>query len=121
MPCRKPALRYPCPLGTSGWPLRTHLALGPLPTAVPCARLHARHVLREWGFRRDLSESVELLVTELTTNAVAATRATETGLPVRFWLFSDGKQVLILVWDVNPNPPVRMQPDDCTEGGRGLM
>jgi anti-sigma regulatory factor (Ser/Thr protein kinase) len=60
-------------------------------------------------------------VSELTTNAIAATRATETGLPVRLWLLSDGKQVLILVWDVNPNPPVRMQPDDYTEGGRGLM
>ncbi len=30
-------------------PLRTYLELGALPTAVPCARLHARHVLSEWG------------------------------------------------------------------------
>ncbi len=26
-----------------------------------------------------------------------------------------------MVWDANPNPPVPMQPDACTEGGRGLM
>jgi len=36
------------------WPLCSYLELGALPTAVPCARLHARHVLREWGFRRQL-------------------------------------------------------------------
>jgi hypothetical protein len=26
------------------WPLRSYLELGALPTAVPCARLHARHL-----------------------------------------------------------------------------
>ena len=31
------------------WPLRSYLELGALPTAVPCARLHARHLLWEWG------------------------------------------------------------------------
>jgi hypothetical protein len=31
------------------WPLRTFLELGALPGAVPCARLHARNVLGEWG------------------------------------------------------------------------
>jgi hypothetical protein len=35
-------------------PLRSYLELGALPTAVPCARLHARHVLCEWGVRRKL-------------------------------------------------------------------
>jgi hypothetical protein len=28
-------------------PLRSYLELGALPTAVPCARLHTRHVMRE--------------------------------------------------------------------------
>jgi hypothetical protein len=31
------------------WPLQSHLELGALPTAVPCARLHARQMLWEWG------------------------------------------------------------------------
>jgi len=31
------------------WPLQSFLELGALPGAVPCARLHARHVLWEWG------------------------------------------------------------------------
>ena len=34
---------------TSTWALRTHLELGALRGSVPCARLHARHVLWEWG------------------------------------------------------------------------
>ena len=35
-------------------PLRSYLELGALPTAVPCARLHARHLMWEWGLRRQL-------------------------------------------------------------------
>lgn len=29
------------------WPLRSYLELGILPSAVPCARLHARNILWE--------------------------------------------------------------------------
>ena len=42
------------------WPLRSYLELGPLPGAVPCARLHARHLLWEWRLTR-FTERVELL------------------------------------------------------------
>jgi hypothetical protein len=31
------------------WPVRDFLELGALPGAVPCARLHARHILWEWA------------------------------------------------------------------------
>src|SRR5580704_19387322 len=55
------------------WPLQDFLELGALVSAVPCARLHARQVLREWGIGH-LSDSTELVVTELTTNAVRASR-----------------------------------------------
>lgn len=43
------------------WPLQDFLELGALVSAVPCARLHARHVLREWGLAR-LGDGTELLV-----------------------------------------------------------
>ena len=46
------------------WPLRSYLELGALPTAVPCARLHARHLLWEWGLN-GLAADTELLVSEL--------------------------------------------------------
>ena len=54
-----------------GWPLRSYLQLGALPGAVPCARLHTKLVLWEWGLDR-LVETAELLVSEIITNAVQA-------------------------------------------------
>jgi len=54
------------------WPLRSYLELGALPTAVPCARLHARQLVWEWGLN-GLAANTELLVSELVTNAVKAT------------------------------------------------
>ncbi|HEX6990052.1 MAG TPA: hypothetical protein VF282_11350, partial [Bacillota bacterium] len=57
------------------WPYRTFLELGALAGAVPSARLHARLVLAEWGLAA-LSDDTELLVSELVTNGVRASRAT---------------------------------------------
>ncbi len=102
------------------WPLYDFLELGALAGAVPCARLHARQVVWEWG-QADLSESIELLVSELTTNAIAASRFADWTLPVRLWLLSDKTRVLILVWDANPQPPMRVSSSDDAEGGRGLV
>ena len=102
------------------WPLQDFLELGALAGAVPCARLHARQVLWEWGLR-SLGENAELLVTELVTNAVKASRAMTQAFPVRLWLVSDSAQILILVWDASPQPPVRMDTSDEAENGRGLM
>ena len=104
----------------SQWPLQDFLELGALAGAVPCARLHTRQVLWEWGLR-NLGESAELLVAELVTNAVKASRAMTQAFPVRLWLASDSAQVLILVWDASPQPPVRMDTSDEAENGRGLM
>ncbi len=103
-----------------GWPLQSYLELGALPGAVPCARLHARHVLREWGLTA-LRDDAELLVSELVTNAVHASRSMEWSFPVRLRLLSDRTQVLIVVWDANPEPPVRTEAADDDENGRGLM
>src|SRR5580658_6110025 len=86
------------------WPLQDFLELGALVSAVPCARLHARQVLREWGIGH-LGDSTELVVTELTTNAVRASRELAQ-VAVRLWLLSDAAQILILVWDASPQPPV---------------
>src|SRR5690348_18023805 len=49
---------------TDPWPLRSSLELGALSTAVPCACLHVKHVLWEWGLN-SLAESAVLLVSEL--------------------------------------------------------
>lgn len=39
------------------WPLQTFLELGAFPSAVPCARLHARHMLWEWDSPISLNRS----------------------------------------------------------------
>lgn len=104
----------------SEWPLRDFIELGALPGAVPCARLHARQLMWEWGFTQ-LSESVELLVSELVTNAIQITRAMERITPVRLWLLADKTRVLILVWDASPQAPARVSVSGDAESGRGLL
>jgi len=102
------------------WSLRTFLEFGALPGAVTCARLHARQVAWEWGLA-GLGDDTELLVSELLTNAVAATWAMESSFPVRLWLLSDTTQIAVLVWDASPQPPVRTRVDNEAESGRGLL
>jgi hypothetical protein len=51
-----------CSYRTSGASVRP-LELGALPTAVPCARLRARHLVWEWGLN-GLADSTELLVSD---------------------------------------------------------
>ena len=117
------------PSGMSvSWPLSTSLPLGALPGATPCARLHARAVLHEWGMD-DLAEAAELIVSELVTNAVRASTAPDgspvpsyRGLPVVVLrLASDRFKLLIEVWDVIPGAPAAAHPGPDDESGRGLI
>jgi anti-sigma regulatory factor (Ser/Thr protein kinase) len=108
------------------WPLASSLVVGALPTAVSCARLHAKHLAREWGLT-GISETIELLVSELTTNSVQA-MARHDGQPViRLRLLSDYTRVRIEVWDAEPRPPAPKDPaadgipDLEAESGRGLF
>ena len=105
---------------TGRWPQRSFLELGALPSAVPCARLHTRQLLWEWQLT-NLSDSAELVVSEITTNAIQITQADGRAAPVRLWLLADQTRLLILVWDASPLPPVRMSTSDDAENGRGLM
>jgi len=116
---------------SGSWARRTHLELGALRGAVPCARLHARHVLWEWGLS-DLDEAVELVVSELVTNAVQASAGLahevpgydeeNLGLPgIWLWLASDGRRVVVEVGDSSPRPPVQAETEHDVEGGRGLL
>lgn len=104
----------------AAWPLQDFLEFGALSGSVPCARYHARQILWEWGLTR-LTENVELVVSELVTNAVNASSLCDKALSVRMWLMSDKASVLTLVWDANPNAPLLANPKDDTETGRGLV
>lgn len=112
------------------WPVQSRLELGALPGAVPCARLHARLVLAEWG-QAALGDSVELIVSELMTNALRACSDPVAGgpgydaegrqLPLGLRLASDRQQVLVEVWDGATAPPVPGQINHDGETGRGLL
>src|SRR6266851_4296164 len=84
------------------WPLSSGLELGALPTAASCGRLHAKNVVYEWGLEH-LSYTVELLVSELVTNALRASELIPGPVipPIRLRLSSDRAVVLIEVWDGN--------------------
>lgn len=117
------------PRRAGAWPLESYLELGAYPTAVPCARLHARLVVTEWGLGT-FADATELVVSELVTNAVRAAdgliRSTYDGRrraglpPVRLWLQSDHQCVVVLVWDGSDQMPRRAVPDAESQGGRGL-
>jgi anti-sigma regulatory factor (Ser/Thr protein kinase) len=100
------------------------LDLAPLDTAVPSARLHARHVVREWG-QADLAADCELIVAELVTNAIQAgqrLRGAAGSPPVGLRLTGRQRGVQVEVWDGSDDlpEPGRDRPDD--EPGRwGLV
>jgi anti-sigma regulatory factor (Ser/Thr protein kinase) len=112
------------------WPFQSHLELGALSTAVPCARLHTRQVLWEWGLQA-LADPVELIVSELVTNGLQASEGL-TGSryagrwapgvpPLRLWLHADDKRIVIQVWDGNDKLPTRQVANVGAESGRGLF
>jgi serine/threonine-protein kinase RsbW len=101
------------------WPLVSMLELGPLPTAIGCGRDHARLVLIEWGLDH-LADDGVLLVSELLTNALKASRALRTPSPIVLRLLANDMQLLIEAWDqwVEGFHLRHGAPDD--EHGRGL-
>jgi anti-sigma regulatory factor (Ser/Thr protein kinase) len=93
---------------------------------VPCARLHAKHLAWEWGLT-GITETIELLVSELTTNSVQA-MAGHGGQPaICLRLLSDNTRIRIEVWDADTRPPAPKDPatdgipDLEAETGRGLL
>jgi hypothetical protein len=114
----------------SRWPLQSRLVLGAMPSAVPCARLHARQVLWEWGLS-ELADAGELIVSELVTNGVRASGDLSGGRyggrwapgtpPVRLWLHGRQQSIAIQVWDASNQLPAPRPADPGAESGRGLL
>jgi anti-sigma regulatory factor (Ser/Thr protein kinase) len=101
------------------WRRTSRLELGPLPSAVPCARLHAKVILQEWNLAQ-LADPTELIVSELTTNALkAALSHTETPAIV-VDLLASHDWLIVQVWDaLLAVPELRPHAPDA-EAGRGL-
>jgi anti-sigma regulatory factor (Ser/Thr protein kinase) len=102
-----------------GQPPRVALDLGALPTAPGCARVWTRVILREWQLG-SLSDASELVVSELTSNAMLASR--RAGMPFfRLILTLDQGELAILVRDFCPGIPQPGNAGEDDESGRGLF
>jgi len=107
------------PVQARNWPFRTYLELSALPTAVSCARSHARLVLWEWHLDH-LVDDAQMLVSELLTNAVEASRSPTGAGVVALRLLANRERLVIEVWDQSPTDPQPREADDESERGRGL-
>lgn len=95
------------------------LELAPLPGAIPCARLHAVHVLHEWGLRA-LADDAALIVSELMTNAADASVVLSERPPIALRLLATEKTLVIEVWDQSPLDLEPREAGPGAECGRGL-
>jgi len=96
------------------------LELAPLPTAIPCFRLHAVAVLKEWGLPRDLVEDAQMLVSELMTNAADASVILPERPPITLRLLATETSLVIEAWDHSPLDLEPREADADDECGRGL-
>lgn len=105
-----------------------HLEMTARPGAVPLARHHTRQLLWDCGLK-ELIEPVELVVSEIVTNAIQASGGVDAHQriakqmlsTVRLWLSVEERSVLVLVWDASPSSPERQEPGLEAESGRGLL
>jgi hypothetical protein len=113
---------------TARWPVSSVLPpLGALPTAPAVARGHVLSTLAVWGLR-ELTDTVELVVSELAANGVNASCGPDRRpvcrdgrMPViRVGLYTDGTVLLAEVWDQADGVPVQKDAEDDAESGRGL-
>ncbi|KUO18440.1 serine/threonine protein kinase [Streptomyces dysideae] len=107
----------------------TSIRLAAVSSAVPCSRMFVRDILDRWKLG-DYIEVAELVVSELVTNAVKMTGITDP--EPKTWdiraehvigvqLRTTNGSLFVEVWDRIVDAPVAKNPDNNTEGGRGLM
>ena len=100
-------------------PLRAVLDLGALPSAPGCARAWTRQILWEWQLA-GATDTAELIVSELTTNAMLASRRLSRPF-IRLMLTHDEGELAIYVHDYCPSVPEPRSAGDEDENGRGLL
>jgi anti-sigma regulatory factor (Ser/Thr protein kinase) len=105
------------------------MLIAALPTAAGRARAYTRWALRAWQLET-MTETAELLVSELVTNAVKATGGATgairggrrgRGSSIYLCLSTFSEKLLIEVWDRCDEPPHRRTASDDDENGRGLV
>jgi anti-sigma regulatory factor (Ser/Thr protein kinase) len=106
------------------------MPMAAFPHAVGQARAYVRWMLGSWRLH-GMADTVELLVSELVTNAVNATGVTDEPVnqgrlggkvnPIYLCLSVLAETLLIEVWDVSSTPPLRRAASEDDESGRGLV
>jgi len=105
------------------------MLMAALPQAAGRARAYTRWVLGTWPLQA-VTDTIELLVSELITNAL-----NETGVadepdhsrlvgkvnPIYLCLSALAETLLIEVWDASSTPPLKRAASGEDETGRGLM
>ncbi|MFC4052280.1 ATP-binding protein [Actinomadura syzygii] len=91
------------------------LALAPAEVAVRAARDTVRAVMEGWD-REDVDGDLELITSELVTNAIRYAKAITVVLSL-----PDATTAMVEVWDDNPDVPAVPTTDLQAESGRGLM
>ena len=113
------------PRGPAGPAWRSDsIELGPYPEAVSLARARTRELLREWGGhweQGELADDAEMIVSELVTNALEATRKERLDSPIRLTLIAGPGSLLIAVWDAADSAPAPREADGDALSGRGLL
>ena len=89
------------------------------------ARSHTRTVLRAWQLPEERVDTAQLVVSELVTNAVRHDTGQQDSTiepRVTLTLHCETAQLIVLVSDGNPNPPMSNGAvPQAAEGGRGLI
>jgi anti-sigma regulatory factor (Ser/Thr protein kinase) len=107
---------------TPSQPTTGHVAvahLSPRDAAVPVVRAEAVETLTAWSVNRQAIEIAALVVSELVTNSVRASRPEDKVVAVR--LSTASGNVLVEVWSrPDATLPTVQRPDEDSETGRGL-
>ncbi|WP_159766054.1 ATP-binding protein [Streptomyces sp. HM190] len=104
--------------------LASSIRLNAIPQAVAAARLFVRHNLRLWQLEEHV-ETATLIMSELATNAVRASNESDPqptdDVVIGGQLRAIETSLFVEVWDRTSTTPVRKDPDQGAEGGRGLL
>ena len=98
---------------------RSYLEAAAAPAALPYIRRHTRQIVAAWRLGH-LADEIELVVSELITNAVTATLGLQAAAPVALYLALDRHGLYVLAWDCCPDLPVLRAHVGDAESGRGL-
>lgn len=115
-----------------GEPAKASCPLAASRASVSCARRFSATLLCEWGMP-ELRDDVELVVSELVTNALSHGLAARydaapddsnhagTTDPIRLTLARRGANVICMVEDASGEAPIEKDPERDAEAGRGLQ